>query len=308
VAAGVAQVGPLKLTFRAVPLVSLLPLTERLVALVLLAGVGACATVTQEDPPSLLAGAGGSTGGTASGAGGGAGTAPIADMPAPAGRPMSPGGAIQGEGLAPMTPPPAAAGSGGGAAVQPQDAGPPPALQENFENFAASSANWVPSTGSTWEVRTDAELASNVYTQTETMSSGPHLVVAGNAAWRDVVVEADVRIIDFNGSSSSYMAGLCVRVQDAESFYLVGVRSNDGKLGLRRYADGGTNLVQSEYEDGAEGVWYHLRVEAIGAQITAYLDGDLMFSETDATLENGGIALCTVRASASFDNVSVTAP
>ena len=117
-----------------------------------------------------------------------------------------------------------------------------------------------------------------------------------------------MKILAFNGSSSSYMAGLCVRVKDAQNFYLIGVRSNDGKLGLRRYADGGTNLVQSDDDQGTTGVWYRLKVEAIGSTLTAYLDGTMMFRETDATHESGAIALCTVRASASFDNVRVTAP
>ena len=107
-------------------------------------------------------------------------------------------------------------------------------LEENFENFAASASAWTSVEGSAWEVQTDSELVSNVYTQTETTRSQPNLSVAGAASWRDVIVEADVLIRSFNGSSSSYMAGLCVRVQDAESFYLVGIRSNDGKLGLRR--------------------------------------------------------------------------
>lgn len=181
-------------------------------------------------------------------------------------------------------------------------------LEENFENFAATSSAWISVEGSAWEVQTDSELVSNVYTQTETTRSQPNLSVAGAMSWRDVIVEADVLIRSFNGSSSSYMAGLCVRVQDAENFYLIGIRSNDGRLGLRRYADGATNLIQSELEEGTTGVWYRLRVEAVGSTITAYLDEQLMFSQTDDDLASGGIGLCTVRAAASFDNVRVTAP
>jgi pectate lyase len=181
-------------------------------------------------------------------------------------------------------------------------------LQENFENFASSSAAWTSGEGSVWQVQTDSQLVSNVYTQTETTRSQPNLTVAGDVAWRDIVVEADLKILSFNGSSSSYMAGLCVRVQDAENFYLIGIRSNDGKLGLRRYADGGSNLVQSEFDQGTTGVWYHLRVEVVGATLTAYLDDELMFSQADDDIANGGIGLCTVRATASFDNVRVTAP
>lgn len=281
------------------------------VALHCLAG---CATVTQEDPPSYVGGSSG-TGPVSSGAGGGAGTAPIADSPAPEQRP---GGSLPSPletnagGL--MPPPPVVSNGGsGGASSAREDAGPQfPSgtllLQENFENFQGEAAGWATSTGSVWQVQTDSQLVSNVYTQSEASSSTPDLATAGEVGWRDVVVEADMKILAFNGSSSSYMAGLCVRVKDAQNFYLIGVRSNDGKVGLRRYADGGTNLVQSDFDQGKTGEWYHLKVEAIGSTITAYLGGTLMFSETDETHESGGIALCTVRASASFDNVRVTAP
>jgi hypothetical protein len=280
-----------------------------LAALRCLAG---CATVTQSDPPSHSGGSSGAEG-VALGAGGGAPSAPIADTPAPEQR--SPGElpsplAANSGGL---TPPPAA--NGGSAAASParEDAGAQlapgtPLLEENFENFLGPASGWNTSPGSVWEVQTDAQLVSNVYTQSEATSSAPALASAGPASWRDLVIEADMKILAFNGSNSSYMAGLCVRVKDSQNFYLIGVRSNDGKLGLRRYADGGTNLVQSDFDQGTTGVWYHLKVEAIGATLTAYLDGTMMFSETDDAHQSSGIALCTARASASFDNVSVRAP
>lgn len=275
--------------------------------------IAGCATVTQEDPPSQLGGSSG-VGAVPSGAGGGASTAPIADTPAPEQRvtgslpdPID----TNAGGL--MPPPAASNGGSGGTAGAREDAGPqfPPGtelLRENFENFQGAAAGWNTSPGSMWAVQTDPELVSNVYTQSETTSSTPDLATAGDGAWRDVVVEADMKILTFNGSSSSYMAGLCVRVKDAKNFYLIGVRSNDGKLGLRRYADDATNLVQSDDATGTTGVWYHLKVEAIGSTLTAYRNGTMMFSETDATHPSGGIALCTVRASASFDNVVVTTP
>jgi hypothetical protein len=124
-----------------------------------------------------------------------------------------------------------------------------------------------------------------------------------------VVLEADFKIVAFNGSSSTYMAGLCVRVRDEENFYFLGIRSNDGTVGLRRFSSGGNNnLEESSFDLGTTGVWYHMRVEAIESTITTYLDDELVLSVTDTEHPNGGIGLCTVRASAVFDNVVVTAP
>jgi hypothetical protein len=272
---------------------------------------GGCATVTQDDPPSRSGGASGVQANLPSNSAG-ASTAPLADVLAPV-RP-TPSGPMEtspGERMPPVTS--VSNGGSSGMATPAVDAGPQfPSdtllLEENFDNFQPATGEWASSEGSIWDVRTDPERVGNVYTQTETTSSTPNLATTGNVAWRDVVVESDVQILSFNGSSSSYMAGLCVRVRDAENFYLIGVRSNDGKVGLRRYTDGGTNLIQSTFDEGTIGVWYHLRVEVVGSTITAFLDGNLMFSETDSTHATGGIALCTVRASASFDNVRVTAP
>jgi len=277
----------------------------------LLLSLAACATVTQEDPPSQLDPSGMRAQLPASSGGGG--TAPLADQPALGSSPAGPPAPLD-VSLGRM-PPVAEVSSGGspGMATPALDAGPQfPSgtllLQENFENFSASAGAWASSQGSTWAVQTDPTLVSNVYTQSETTSSSPDLATTGDVSWRDVVVEADMEILAFNGSSSSYMAGLCVRVRDAQNFYLIGVRSNDHKVGLRRYANGGTNLVQSDFDQGTTGRWYHLRVEAIGSTLSAYLDDALMFSETDTTHASGGVALCTVRATASFDNVRVTAP
>jgi pectate lyase len=179
-------------------------------------------------------------------------------------------------------------------------------LEEDFEEL--ESSEWRATADSAWELTEDDELDSTVYGQTETSSSGAHLVISGDVSWTDVVVEADFKVLEFNGSSSGYMAGLCVRVRDAENFYMVGLRSGTGQIQLRAFSDGGSNLAQSSFEDGATGEWYHLRVEAVGSTISAYLDDALMLTHTDTTHASGAIGLCTVRASAVFDNVRVTAP
>src|SRR5689334_2803005 len=84
-----------------------------------------CATVTQEDPPSHLDGAGGSSA-APSGSGAGAGTAPIAATPAPE---QSENGTLPGpveSNIGSPTPaPPVVSNSGGaGAPSTSEDAGP----------------------------------------------------------------------------------------------------------------------------------------------------------------------------------------
>jgi hypothetical protein len=277
----------------------------------LVCGAWACATVTQEDPPSMLAR--GAAGSSATFPGDGEqGGAPRAAMVALPTQAATQPGATQGSSADPGASDEASAAPNTPA---PGDATPPPVpasgttlLQEDFENFGSGPVVWSPSDGSAWAVQLDSGRNSHVYAQTETESTEPHLATAGDLAWGDMIVQADLQVLQFNGKSSSYMAGLCLRVRDGSDFYLIGLRSNDGKIGLRRYANGGTNLVQSEFDTGTTGVWYTLRAEIVGSTLSASLNGAPMFSTTDSALTSGRIALCTVRASALFDNVSVTAP
>ena len=278
--------------------------------------LGGCATVIQEDLPSTLDNAP-SAGGSAGAPGGAAGFTGSATPGTGLGGNINAGGSSPGSagnpssGLGGRS----LGGNGGNAgssgSQEPVDAGPQfPSgtllLEEDFESF--ESSDWRPSPDSEWEITTDDERQGNVYGQTETGSSGAHLVSSGDVSWTDVVVEADFKVLEFNGTSSGYMAGLCVRVADEKNFYMVGLRSGTGQIQLRAFSDGGSNLEQSSFEDGVTGVWYHLRVEAVGTTISAYLDDVLMFTHSDASHPRGGIGLCTVRASAVFDNVRVTAP
>ena len=132
--------------------------------------------------------------------------------------------------------------------------------------------------------------------------------MSGDVTWRDVRVEADFKVLAFNGSSSSYMAGICVRLTDEENFYLVGLRGDSNqRFGIRRFGGSNTNLNQSDVS-GEENVWYRLRVDAIGGTLSVYVDDALVVEQADAEHPAGGIGLCTARATAVFDNILVTAP
>lgn len=178
-------------------------------------------------------------------------------------------------------------------------------FRDDFES--ADVSRWALDEG-TWARTVDAETGSNVFAQSDTSPSNAVLAVSGDVTWRDVRVEADFKVLAFNGSSSSYLAGLCVRLTDAESFYLVGLRSDGNQnVGIRKFGSSNTNLSQSEFS-GTENVWYHLQVDAIGGTLSVYVDDELVLEQTDAEHAVGGIGLCTVRASAVFDNILVTAP
>lgn len=55
---------------------------------------------------------------------------------------------------------------------------------------------------------------------------------AGDSAWSDYTVEADVKVVDFNGSNRTYVAG---RYIDGNNFYAASLyNNNDGMLEIRK--------------------------------------------------------------------------
>lgn len=289
----------------------------------LTAAAGGCAEVTQDLPESQLGMPSGGGNATGSAGAGGVGAGGSVSGPGQGGSLGNSGGAIGSGAQGGSGQSTAGSGAQGGSQATAGSAGtsgaggnaPEPGPQfpagtelmsEDFESDDLS--RWAISSG-TWARTLDAETGSNVFAQSDTGPSVALLAAAGDATWRDVRVEADFKVLAFNGSSSSYLAGLCVRLTNDENFYLVGLRSDsDQHIGIRKFGSSNTNLSQSEAFSGTENVWYHLRVDAIGDTLSVYVDDELVLEQSDAEHVAGGIGLCTVRASALFDNVLVTAP
>jgi hypothetical protein len=289
--------------------------------LLLMLGAG-CAEVTQEEPESQRDGFGGNPTGSAGLGGTGVGQGGTGRLPSPSGGSggtpagtSGNAGTSSGSGAAPGSGAQggSAAGSSGSAGQAGSASEPGPQFpsgtelfREDFESEDVSRWNLA---GGTWARTLDAETNSNVFSQSEDGPSDTLLAVAGDVTWRDVRVEADFKVLAFNGSSSSYMAGICVRLTDAENFYLVGLRGDsDQHIGIRVFGDSNSNLEQSEEFSGVENEWYRLRVDAIGSTLSVFIDGELVVEQTDAEHPAGGIGLCTARATAVFDNILVTAP
>jgi hypothetical protein len=289
--------------------------------LALLLGVG-CAEVTQEEPESQLGplGGGGNPTGSAGLGGTGTGQGGTGLLPLPSG---GSGGAASGAAGRSGSNPGGAPGSGaqggsglgnsgstglGGSTADPGPQFPSGTelFREDFESEDVSRWNLA---GGTWARTLDAETNSNVFSQSDDQPSDTLLAVAGDVSWRDVRVEADFKVLAFNGSSSSYMAGVCLRLTDGENFYLVGLRGDSNQhMGIRLFGDNNTTLSESEEFSGVENQWYRLRVDAIGSTLSVFVDDELVLEQTDAEHPAGGIGLCTTRATAVFDNILVTAP
>jgi hypothetical protein len=131
---------------------------------------------------------------------------------------------------------------------------------------------------------------------------------AGAAA--DQIVEARMRVVDFQAQAPSYAAGLFGRYDPtADSGYFVALRG-DGSLIIRK-RDRGTSASWGPGVDlGIQAeVWHTVRLEILGDTLHAYLDGAFVYAVTDLDpLPAGGIALGTYGATLEVDRVFLAVP
>jgi hypothetical protein len=178
------------------------------------------------------------------------------------------------------------------------------------DDFESGAGKWITNGPGTATIKTDG---SSVYDLSCLMSK-VYLAAAGDVSWTDVIVQARVKIISFNGSSSSYYAGICARLEDASNYYCVTLRS-DAKVAIRGAIGGSSNSIGSSTSYGvATGTWYTVQLKVVGSIITASINGVSVLPKTgdptitDSSLPTGGVGLIVDNAEAEFDDVSVTTP
>lgn len=210
-------------------------------------------------------------------------------------------------------------GTGGCSASSPFDGGVSGTVlfSDDFEGDGGSGHWLQQSTGgtATWSI-VAADAGSKVYSGAIASSSAIALAVNGSTGWSDVSVEAKIRVRSFPSTSTSYFAGLCVRVVDPLNFTCVALRS-DGRIGIRARTAGASpsNVSGADVTVSpaiTTNVWYSLKVVVRGSAISIYFNGATVPSETitppGCTPGNGAIALAIANGTAEFDDVKVTVP
>jgi hypothetical protein len=250
---------------------------------------------------SATAGAGGkaSGGASAGGAGGTTGGGGNGNVAGKAG--ATQGGSSSGTGGGGNG---AGGGSGGGATC-----GTGVAFCDDFEDHNANG--WTKS-GGTWTVLADG--GDWVYEG----GNGSEEAYAGDVAWTDQTVEANVKVISFGGTSDSYRAGIMARRSGGSSFYVFALGA-DGNLTLRKSTStpSGSSGTCAPIAAGIDGTaWFTLKMTVSGpassVRIRTYLNGTLKHdcTTTSSTVVSGQAGLLTYGSNtvAHFDDVSVTTP
>jgi pectate lyase len=172
------------------------------------------------------------------------------------------------------------------------------------EDFEGDVSRWAANPAGDWSIVTDG---SKVYKQGNAAPAF-RVAVAGNAAWTNVAIEARVKILAFAGQANPEVVALYARFKDANNHYYAALRS-DGKLGIRTKINGSNNTPGNNADVGlVVDTWYTVKFVAVGSTLTAYVDGVMKNTITDATITSGAIAIGGINSTAEFDDVKVTAP
>jgi hypothetical protein len=122
----------------------------------------------------------------------------------------------------------------------------------------------------------------------------------------DQIVETNVRI-DALPPDGDRWVGVVARYRDDANLYYVSLRVNSG-LQIRRVANGTASVLASVPFTVQGNRNYRLRLEAVGDQLRAYVDGAFVAEARDATFGTGRFGIATNRAAASFNGFDARQP
>jgi hypothetical protein len=121
-------------------------------------------------------------------------------------------------------------------------------------------------------------------------------------------VTSRLRLDTFNGSGSQVAwFGLFARYRDAINYYQVSLRSSN-QLQIRKVVSGELTVLAAVPFTVTPGRFYELRLDALGDQLHAYVDGVLVAQAVDATFTSGHYGLGTYRTAATFQTFVVDQP
>ena len=169
------------------------------------------------------------------------------------------------------------------------------------EDFESGSDRWTVQAG-TWSVIADS---SSVYSQTNAGVTARAIItetaLPGVLGWADYSLQARV-----NPASGQY-AMLMARYRDARNYYFMTLRSDNGRVELKRYLNGssGSSLGTANGLITAN-TWYTAALEVKGTTIRALLNGTPVLTVTDSTFITGTFGLGSASGTAEFDDVLVT--
>ena len=125
----------------------------------------------------------------------------------------------------------------------------------------------------------------------------------------DQVVRVRARLDTFanpNGTQERWF-GVMARYVDDRNYYYLTLR-NSNTLSLRKLVNGAVTVLASTNFTVTPATWYSLRLDAVGSELRAYVNGRLMLESTDAAHARGTAGPVMFKAAVDYDDFSSIQP
>lgn len=83
-------------------------------------------------------------------------------------------------------------------------------------------------------------------------------------------------------------AGIMVRFKDPQNYYLLRAVPHEARVRLYKVVNGKRSPLAGKSLDVAVGIWHELRLRATGSTLTAYFNGEELFSHKDESFTMAG--------------------
>ena len=175
----------------------------------------------------------------------------------------------------------------------------------NQDGIFATTDVWT-RTGSGQWFNTYSDLPSTLkYVQTSVAGDARATV---GVATDDQSVDVRARATTFaGGSGGDRWFGAIARYSNETNYYYFSLRSSN-TLSLRKVTNGQITVLRSVALPVVLGRWYRLRLEAVGSQLRAYVNGTLWLEASDTTHARGQTGIVTYRTAAEFDDYRAIQP
>jgi hypothetical protein len=187
------------------------------------------------------------------------------------------------------------------------EAVPPPSLAWAFDDVPAGEVPpGATAISGSWAVWAEPYAPSPPGALCQTGTAEFPALSLGDTVYDDVALSAQVKPISGRADQA---AGLIVRIQDRDNYYILRANALENNVNFYKYAAGRRSTLKEAAVTVQSGIWQSLRFEAIGTSLRGFINDLLVVEATDATYQAGQVGLWTKADSRTcFDDVDVRAP
>ena len=171
--------------------------------------------------------------------------------------------------------------------------------------ITALSEVWTHSGSGQWGNQVSVNLPNTIMYRQSSVAGDARAVVGVETGDQSVDVRA--RATTFAGGGGDRWFGAIARYSNETNFYYLTLRSNN-TVSLRELNNGAITIHRTATLPVALGTWYQLRLEAVGSQLRAYVNGNLQFEVSDSTHARGQTGIVTYRTAAEFEDYRAIQP